>query len=208
MSAYYSDKEHLFVGIAPAGQREEALKNAIAMAKGFYGTDAIDYEKVPLEQHCDVANDHVRIRAFPQLDALARVDEQKEVTIISDDPYQLVYIPDGGDIGIPFFTARGASLVLTRSNNGSANLTYVVTIVGLGHLHHRFEYPTSVYSHLLKSDGQTAVAQKFLGTMHANCTGSYLLTLRSRSFSGDIYPLVAKARIEFTLPEFFDRCPR
>lgn len=206
MSAFYSDKEQLFVGVAPAGEKESALANAIAMAKGFYGTDAIVYEEVPSDQYSDVTNVYVGILASPQSDTHPRTDEQKEITIISDDPYRLIYIPDGGDIGVPFFTARGASLVLTRHTNGQATLTYVVTIVCLGHLRHRFNYPTSVYARLLRSNGQTEVARIFLGNMHANCSDTFLLTLPSRSFNGGLYPIIAKASIEFTFPEFFDYC--
>lgn len=206
MSAYYSEKEQLFVGVAPVGDKESALANALAMAKGFYGTNDVDHEEVSVDHQPDVANEYVGILAFPRSDTLPRTDEQKEVTIISEDPYRHIYIPDGGDIGVPFFTARGASLVLTRQTDGQATLVYVVTIVCLGALRHRFNYPTSVYARLLRSNGQTDVARISLGNMHANCSGTFLLTLRSRSFDGGLFPIIAKASIEFTFPEYFDYC--
>jgi hypothetical protein len=206
MTAYYSDKDQLFVGVAPAGEKESALANAIAMAKAFYGTSAVDYEEAHIDQDSDLANTYVRIYASPQSEIHRLTDEQKEITIISNDPHRLIHIPSGGGIGIPFFTARGASLVLTRHTNGQASLAYVVTIEGLGKLSHTFEWPSTVYARLLRSTGQAEVAHIYLGNMSVNCNRTYLLTLRSRMFNGGLYPVIAKARIEFTLPRFPYSC--
>jgi hypothetical protein len=209
MLGYYSISNDLFVGISPLDQESTALENALLLARQFYGTEFIDFEEVA-DSIVDEINHRVSIKARPKSILGRQTVESKILQIISGDPHENVWIPEGGDIGIPFFNAEGSNMVATLVSAASCRITYVTTIRARHLIKHTFVYPnqlaTSINAQLLTANDVSVGELVPLGRVAVQCSGSASITLEAQ-ITPDYFPLISKVAIGFVNPEKTDRCP-
>jgi hypothetical protein len=117
MDAYYDSQSNTFCGIGPEGGYDQALQQAIALARQVLATDRVRWSV----HHVEEGDGGIVVAITATLPEAANEPavDAKELEVVNDEPWMINHIEPGGDIEINLYRIDRMTFTLELIENGT-----------------------------------------------------------------------------------------